>query len=34
MLKLILAEKPSQAQDIAKAFKNCKKKDGYIDCED
>ena len=29
---LILAEKPSQANDIAKAFKNCKKKEGYIDC--
>jgi len=29
---LILAEKPSQAQDISKAFKNCKKKDGYVEC--
>ena len=29
---LILAEKPSQAQDISKAFKNCKKKNGYIEC--
>jgi len=31
-LKLILCEKPSQAQDVAKAFKNCKKKDGYVEC--
>ena len=32
MTILILAEKPSQANDIAKAFKNCKRKEGYIDC--
>ena len=32
MKVLILAEKPSQAQDISKAFKNCQKKDGYIEC--
>jgi len=32
MSVLILAEKPSQANDIAKAFKNCKRKEGYIDC--
>ncbi|HID79682.1 MAG TPA: type IA DNA topoisomerase [Aquifex aeolicus] len=32
MAILILAEKPSQARDYAKAFKNCKKKEGYIDC--
>jgi DNA topoisomerase-3 len=29
---LILAEKPSQARDYAKAFKNCKERKGYIDC--
>jgi len=29
---LILAEKPSQARDYAKAFKNCKEKKGYVDC--
>lgn len=29
---LILAEKPSQAKDISKAFKNCKNKNGYIEC--
>ena len=29
---LILAEKPSQARDYAKAFRNCKEKKGYIDC--
>jgi DNA topoisomerase-3 len=32
MKSLILTEKPSQAQDIVKAFKGCKKKDGYYDC--
>ena len=29
---LILAEKPSQARDYARAFKNCKERKGYIDC--
>lgn len=29
---LILTEKPSVARDIAKALKNCKEKQGYIDC--
>ena len=32
MAILILAEKPSQARDYAKAFPNCKKKQGYFDC--
>jgi DNA topoisomerase IA len=31
-MRLILAEKPSQARDIAKAFKNCKSREGYIEC--
>ena len=30
--KLILAEKPSQAADYAKALGNCKKREGYYDC--
>jgi len=32
MPALILTEKPSVARDIAKALKNCKEKQGYIDC--
>jgi DNA topoisomerase-3 len=31
-MQLILAEKPSQARDIAKAFKDCRNRDGYIEC--
>ena len=32
MATLILTEKPSVARDIAKALKNCKEKQGYIEC--
>jgi DNA topoisomerase-3 len=32
MKVLILTEKPSQARDFVKAFKGCKKKEGYYDC--
>jgi len=32
MAVLLLTEKPSQAKDYAKAFRNCKRKEGYIDC--
>jgi DNA topoisomerase-3 len=33
MIKIILAEKPSQAREIARAFKSYKQKEGYIECE-
>ncbi len=32
-MKVILTEKPSQARDVAKAFRNAKSKDGYIECD-
>ncbi len=32
MKVLILTEKPSQARDFVKAFKGCKRKEGYYDC--
>ena len=34
MKTLILTEKPSQAQDFARALGDCKKRDGYIECGD
>src|ERR1035437_3848254 len=33
-MKVILTEKPSVAQDIARVFPNAKKINGYIDCGD
>jgi DNA topoisomerase-3 len=32
MKVLILTEKPSQARDFVKAFKGCRRKEGYYDC--